>query len=230
MHDVSLPKDLLDRLEKRRGRLHVFDRIVPRQTALLVVDMQNIFVAQEGSLAVNHARSIVPNINRLAQELRAVDGHVIWVRTTLGPEGRKAWDMYFDNFVAKGQVDQRRAALSPGDPGHEFWRELDIKGEDLVVDKDRFSAFIEGASTLEDALRARSIDTILVAGTLTNICCESTARDAMMRDFRALMISDANAAQTDEDHLAGLSTFVQVFGDVIPTDEAIRMLREGHAP
>lgn len=60
--------------------------------------------------AVTTAGAIVPNINRLAQELRAAGGHVVWVRTTFGPEGRKAWDMYFNNFVPEDLIDQRRAA------------------------------------------------------------------------------------------------------------------------
>ena len=88
------------------------------------------------------------------------------------------------------------------------------------------SAFIQGASPLEDRLRQASIDTVLITGTLTNCCCESTARDAMMRDFRTLMVHDANAARTDEDHVAGLRTFVQVFGDVIDTDRAIALLQQ----
>lgn len=229
MHTVSLSKEFLKQLTERRGRARVFERIIPRQTALLVIDMQNVFVEDDGALVVSHAKSIVPNINRVAKELRRAEGHVVWVRTTLGTEGRTAWDMYFDNFVPGSLVAQRRAALSPGDPGHAFWSELDIKHSDLIVDKDRFSAFVEGASDLEKMLHSRNIDTVLVTGTLTNICCESTARDAMMRDFRALMVSDANAARTDQDHLAGLSTFVQVFGDVITADEAVSMIREGQA-
>ena len=67
-------------------------------------------------------------------------------------------------------------------------------------------------------------DTLLVTGTLTNVCCESTARDAMMRDFKTVMISDANAARSLADHLAGLRTFVQVFGDVRSTKEVVALL------
>ena len=68
------------------------------------------------------------------------------------------------------------------------------------------------------------IDTVLVAGTKTNVCCESTARDAMMRDYKVVMVSDANGARYDEDHLAGLTSFFQSFGDVRTTEEVIGVL------
>lgn len=225
MHDVTLPPELLDQLESRRGRRRVFGSVQPRATALLVVDMQNSFVAADGFAYVATAAGIVPNINRLARALRGGGGWVVWIRTSLAPDGRSAWDTYFNHFVPTADAELRRAALSPGHEGHAFWPGLDIQDGDLISDKDRFSALIQGSSTLEAELRTRGVDTLLVTGTLTNVCCESTARDAMMLDFRTFMIADANAARTDADHLAGLRTFVQVFGDVIDTDDAIGLIR-----
>lgn len=222
--ETGLPQALLDELATRRGRRYVYADIAPKATALVVVDMQNFFVAQDGYSYVPDAAGVVPAINRLAQVVRTTGGQVVWVRTTLAAEGRQAWDLYFRNFTPEGQGEQRRVALTPGHRLHEFWPELDIQSQDLIVDKDRFSAFIEGASDLERELRHRKLDTLLVTGTLTNVCCESTARDAMMRDFKTVMISDANAARSLEDHLAGLRTFVQVFGDVRSTEEIIALL------
>ena len=227
--ETGLPQALLDELAARRGRRHVYAEIVPRKTALVVVDMQNFFVAEDGYSYVADAAGIVPAINSLARAVRQAGGHVVWVRTTLAVDGRGAWDLYFRNFTPDGQSEERREALMAGHPLHEFWPELDIGREDLIIDKDRFSAFIEGASGLERELRVREIDTVLVTGTLTNVCCESTARDAMMRDFKAVMIADANAARSPEDQLAGLRTFVQVFGDVRSTKEVIALL-EGSGP
>ncbi len=226
MHKVSLPDEFLEELATRRGKRRVFEQITPSRTSLIVVDMQNFFVAEDGYSFVPAARHIVPNINRLAEALRGAGGLVTWIRTTLETEGRSAWHTYFDNFVPAGLTEARRAGLMPGDRLHAFWPALDIRDNDLIVDKDRFSAFIGGASHLEETLHERGVDTVLIAGTLTNVCCESTARDAMMRDFKVLMISDGNAARTDEDHLAGLRTFVQVFGDVVSTDEAIELIGE----
>ncbi len=60
---------------------------------------------------------------------------------------------------------------------------------------------------------------MLIAGTATNVCCESTARDAMMLDYRVIMLSDANATWTDEEHAATLNSFMLFFGDVMTADE-----------
>ena len=93
----------------------------------------------------------------------------------------------------------------------------------------RFSAFLPSACELPSILRARGIDTVLVAGTLTSVCCESSARDAAMQDFKAIMVSDANATRTDEEHAAALIAFLQSFGDVRTTDESIGLLDRGMA-
>ena len=98
---------------------------------------------------------------------------------------------------------------------------------EVVVDKTRYSAFFPGACTLPQQLRERGIDTVIIAGTLTNVCCEASARDAMMADFKTFMAADANAARSDAEHLASLATVIQFFGDVRSCDELIAMLH-GH--
>ena len=65
------------------------------------------------------------------------------------------------------------------------------------------------------------MDTVLVAGTKTNVCCDSTARDAMMLDFKSVLVSDCCAALSDDEHLATLETFIQQFGDVMSADEVL---------
>ncbi len=66
-----------------------------------------------------------------------------------------------------------------------------------------------------------------IGGTVTNFCCETTGRDAMMLDYRAVMISDCCAARFPEDHSAGLTTFFQSFGDVYTAEEAVAVLEKG---
>ena len=95
----------------------------------------------------------------------------------------------------------------------------------MTVEKNRYSAFIQGSSDLADVLRARGLDTLLITGTVTNVCCESTARDAMMLNFKTVMITDGNAAVTDEDHNASLTAFYLIFGDIMSTDFAIDCLK-----
>ncbi len=73
-------------------------------------------------------------------------------------------------------------------------------------------------------LRGLGLDTLLIAGTKTNVCCESTARDAMMLDFGVVMVSDATAALSDDEHRATLETMIQQFGDVLAVDEVLARL------
>jgi len=111
--------------------------------------------------------------------------------------------------------------LTEGSEGHRIYADLVVKDADILSRKSRFSAFIQGSSDLEAQLKARGIENLLVAGTATNFCCETTARDAMMVGYRVVMVSDANAARYDEDHLAGLTTIWQSFGDVRSVDDCI---------
>ena len=74
-------------------------------------------------------------------------------------------------------------------------------------------------------LNDRGIRNLLVTGTKTNVCCEATARDAMMLNYNTVMISDATAALSDEEHRATLETFIQQFGDVLTADETLQLVR-----
>jgi len=225
MHPTELPAHVIDRIVFRRGRLHGFEAVDPRKTALVVVDMQNAFMLP----GVAHtlcptAREIVPNINRLAQAVRETGGAVVWIKTTYTPETLKEWSTYYE-LSSPEQGARRAQALAAGSKGHELWSELDARAGDLTVEKKRFSAFIQGSSNLAEVLRERGIDTVLITGTVTGVCCESTARDAMMCNFKTIMVTDGNAAMTDEDHNASLASFYLTFGDVMPTDTAIEFLR-----
>ncbi len=93
--------------------------------------------------------------------------------------------------------------------------------------KNRYSALIAGSSSLETMVRGRSIDTLLIGGTKTDVCCESTARDAMMLDFKTVMLADCCAALSDEEHRNALETIIQQFGDVMTAEEALAALETG---
>ncbi len=122
--------------------------------------------------------------------------------------------------------DKRVEGMSPGGSGFDIWPELDVRDQDLTIPKTRYSAFIPSPSKLEAELRSRGIDTVLVTGVSTCTCCESTARDAMMLNFRTMMISDANAAPDDELHNATLNQFYLQFGDVQSTNEVVALLEK----
>ena len=116
------------------------------------------------------------------------------------------------------------AELTPGARGFELHADLDVRPEDEILTKKRFSAFIQGSSDIDRYLRGAGIDTVIIAGTLTNICCKSSARDAMMLNYRLVFVSDANAALSDAEHNATLTSMLRVFGDIPTTDEAVALL------
>jgi ureidoacrylate peracid hydrolase len=224
MHTLSIPQSVVDRVTARRGREHIHENLDPAKTALVVVDMQNAFMLPGVAHALcPMAERIVPNINRLAQSVRATGGTVVWIKTTFKDDALQNWSSYFE-MVTPQQGAKRIAALTADSKGHELWATLDVRPDDVIVEKNRFSAFIQGSSNLAEILHDRGLDTILVTGTVTNVCCESTARDAMMLNFKTIMVTDGNAAVTDEDHNASLCAFYLTFGDIMSTDMLITCL------
>jgi len=112
----------------------------------------------------------------------------------------------------------------PGGPGSRVWPELDRKERDLFATKSRASAFFPGKCDLHEQLQPLGIDTLLIAGAVTNICCESSARDATELDYKVVMISDALSGHAHGLHEATLATFYRIFGDVRPSSEVIQLL------
>lgn len=212
----GFPQYVIDRVMAKRGRLNVFDRFDAKRTALLVIDMQNFYIGEIASVV-----GIIPNINAIAAHLRERGGMVVWVGMSAGEDGQSRWPIYHDHFFTPQKGANHRDQLSPGHPGHEFHSSLDIRPGDPIVYKSRFSPFIAGASNIQDVLKARGVDSLIVTGTATNMCCESAARDAMMLDYKVVMVADANGARYEDDHLAGLTSFYQSFGDVRTTREVI---------
>jgi ureidoacrylate peracid hydrolase len=217
-----------ERLQRIRGDLRLFKDIRPETTALVIIDMQNAFVAPGGPIEVPASREIVPAINRMAAACRDLGVLVVWIRS-MHPKAGADWRNFFDNFVRPERQIAAAEALSDDAPLSRFYPEMDVRDEDYVVVKNRYSCFIPGSSSLERLLRSQRRDTILLAGTKTNICVESTARDGMMLDFRVAVLSDATAALTDVEHQASLNVMIQEFADILTVDQVLDELRANHA-
>jgi ureidoacrylate peracid hydrolase len=226
MHKIAISEAALTRGRTRIGKLHPYDTIDPRRTALLVIDMQNYFVKAGHQGEVAMAREIVPNINRLAAELRRRNGHVAWIRNGTA-DTRQSWSNYHDWLTTPERMRRRYESMEEGHDGFEFWHLNDIRPEDAKLTKRRYSAFIQGSSDAERHLRERGIDTVLITGTATHICCESTARDAMMLNFKTIMVADGLAANSDDEHNASLSALYGQFADVQTVDEVLQSLERG---
>jgi ureidoacrylate peracid hydrolase len=224
MHKIDLPQWATDIALERRGKAHIYADLDPRKTALIVVDLQNGFMDEEVAIAyVPIAVEIVPNVNRLAAAVRRTGGKVFWIKNTFDETNLKAWSEYF-TMLTPAKRARAIANMAPNTRGHEIYPTLEVKPEDETVNKYRFSAFVQGASDLPERLRAQGYDTVLITGTVTNVCCESSARDAMMLNFKTIMVSNGNAARTDAEHNATLASFYSIFGDVMDTDFLIARL------
>ena len=223
MHPYAVPQWITDRVLRRQGRLLTHETIVPARTALLVIDMQNYFVTEGFPSEVPMARTIVPNINRMAKLLREKGGVVAWLQTTASG-AMEQWGNFHTHMMVPARKERRLTQLDEGHEGFKLYPKLEPMPEDLRVKKIKYSAFIAGSSDLDTQLKKRGIEHLLITGTLTNVCCESSARDAMMLDYRVIMLSDGNAALTDEEHAASLNNIMTFFGDVMTTDEAVGRL------
>ena len=226
MHNVEIGQDIIERVLARRGRVHLFESIDPAKTALVVVDMQNTFVEPGAPAEVPVAREVVPAINELAGELRKRGVRVIWVNhQNTGAPGETDWEGFFTHIVGDPKkIDGMLENMAPGGHGTLLWKDLQVGENDLRVTKNRYSAFTTGASRLERLLRSLGVENLILAGTKTNVCVESTGRDAMALDFKVVLVSDGCAATSDREHLGTLETFLQQFGDVMTKDEVLEIV------
>ena len=221
MHKSGIRQEILDRVLARRGRVHLFDKFSAAETAMLIIDMQPTFVAPGSPAEVPVARGIVRNISVTAASLRAKGVLIIWITHANRAIGSGSdWDGFFNVFVADDVRQRTIDSLAQESRDTQVWHEFELAEADLHIFKNRYSALIQGASPLERILRSRGIRNVLIAGTKTNVCCEATARDAMMLDFNVVMLSDCTAALSDDEHRATLETFIQQFGDVLTGVEA----------
>ena len=226
MNNTGIRQEIIDRVLARRGKLHLFDRFVPEETALVVIDMQPTFVAPDAPAEVPPARGIVATIQRLANAMRPLGVLICWfTHANSQTEKGSDWNGFFDYFVADDLREKTLVSLKPGNPDTLLWHTFETDADDIFLFKNRYSALIQGSSDLQKVLDDRGIQNLLVTGTKTNVCCETTARDAMMLDYNTVMISDATAALSNDEHRATLETFIQQFGDVLTADETLQLVR-----
>ena len=157
------------------------------------------------------------------QPLRAAGGLNVFIQNTVYPDTPTTWSSWFLRQTPERRAKSKEAFLE-GSFGHALWPGLEVTPDDIKVPKSRFGAFVPGASDLHAILQARGIDTLIITGTATNVCCESTARDAMMMNYKVAFIADGTATHSDVEHNATLGNLIANFADVMTTDEVIALL------
>ena len=196
--------------------------LLPTRTALLNVDMQRCFV--EGSpLASPDGRALLGKINRLISTCRAAGALVVHTRGWMARDGSDLGVMA--ELVPPFIVE----LYTEGSPTAELHPELDATPEDLILNKTRYGAF--HGTDLAEQLRNRGVDTVIISGIATNICCETTAREAAQHDFRVVVLSDGtatkemNGVSADDLQKATLASLGMVFAEIATIAEVDDQLR-----
>lgn len=185
------------------------DRVTidPRTSALVVVDMQRDFVGPEGALPVGGAPATVPRIAGLLEIARTA-GMLVCFSQDTHREGDPEWDIW-----------GRHAEY--GTPGWEIVPELAPRPGELVFEKVRYDAFY--GTSLDHELRTRDVDTLLVCGTVANICVHYTAASAAIRWYRVIHPVDALSALDPFDLESSLRQATFLFGATLTTSDGIRL-------
>lgn len=225
MHEIRISPEARDFARRQRGGAEImFDTLDLSRTAHVAVDMQNGFLEPGAPVEVPCAREIVPKVNAISAAVRRGGGVNVFLQMTVDRESMQAWSNWFRYFHTPGSTAGFEDSFGHGRHAWEMWPEIDVQPGDVFVDKTRFGAFVPGASRLHEQLQARGIETLIITGTLTNCCCESTARDAMQMNYKLIFVSDANAALTDAAHNATLDNMCMLFADVRPTAEVLEVI------
>jgi nicotinamidase-related amidase len=188
------------------------------KSALIVIDMQRFFLDDDSPTYTAGGAAILPALERLLAAFRAAGRPVIFTRHVHHPDdldsGIMAW--WWEGKCLEGSRESEvHPALAPR-PGEK------------VVFKHRYSAFYN--TDLETVLRCLKVEDLVVCGVMTNLCCESTARDAYYRDYRVFVPADGTASTDEELHLASLMNLAYGFAFVTTSEALAAQLRGARSP
>jgi ureidoacrylate peracid hydrolase len=209
---------MLDTLEKKVNPVH---------TALIVVDMQNDFCATEGMLGREGAelsmlQSMAPKLASFINKAREAGVAIIFIQNIESMDND--WyisDVLLEHFrrTAKSRYGEY-PVCQRGSWGAGFYEEIKPLPGDIIVNKHRYSAFI--GTDLDLILKSRGIRTLIMSGATTNVCVESTARDAFMLDYYTIFLKDGTATYSEEVHNNTLKNIAQFFGEVVETNGVLK--------
>lgn len=191
------------------------------RSALLVIDMQNDFVREGAIMEVPEARRQIPQIKKLIACCRELNVPIIYTMHVLDPN--------LCPLEVKKLPLLQKTGMREGTEGVKIIDELAPFPTDHIIKKRRFSAFYntELDIVLKNIRGPGQIDTVIICGTLTNVCCESTARDAFFRDYKVIFGSDVNSALDEKSHKATLHNIEKIFGRVMDSEALMAALRAG---
>ena len=195
-------------------------KVLPTHTALLVVDMQNDFCAPGGmmdneGLDLTAVQALTQRLPELIDVARAAGVLVTFVRNVYTTDAN-----WYLSDVWLEQAQRRRVGsyierpvCSPGSWNGDFCGEVRPREGDPVITKHRFSAFHN--TDLNLVLRSHGVRSVVLTGVATNVCVETTARDAFMNDYYVVFVKDGSATYSEAEHAATLATIDRYFGQVV---------------
>jgi len=188
------------------------ERFSPKDSALLVIDMQRYFLEQSSNAHLPAAEEIVGNMQALISAYRELSQPVIFTRHAhLRDEKPGAMVRWWGDVLRDD--DELSEIAAPFAP----------LATETVLRKSRYSAFVD--TDLEKRLRTQGISSIVITGVMTHLCCESTARDAFMRDFDVFIVVDGTASETEDLHVSSLKTLTDGFAIPMTTEEVIGRIK-----
>jgi isochorismate hydrolase len=190
MSEKDHGKRMLDDIKEYN--LHRSWRLRRDRACLLVIDMQNYFVHPDGSSLLENGKDLVPPLKEFIGVCRENSIPVIFTRHMHHKDGKDVGILgeWWGDNIYEGTWES------------EIVDELRPEEGELVIHKNRYSAF--RGTGLEEDLRKMGIEDVIIAGVMTNICCETTARDAFMRDLTVHFLADGNASANEEMHMSSL--------------------------
>lgn len=195
-------------------------KVLPTHTALLVIDMQNDFCAPGGmmdkeGLDLAAVQVLTQRLPAFIEVARAAGVLVTFVRNVYTTDAN-----WYLSDVWLEQAQRRRVGsyierpvCSPGSWNGDFCGEVRPREGDPVITKHRFSAFHN--TDLNLVLRSHGVRSVVLTGVATNVCVETTARDAFMNDYYVVFVKDGSATYSEAEHAATLATIDRYFGQVV---------------
>ena len=184
----------------------------PEKSALLVIDMQKFFLDPHSPSFTCGGPAILPTLRQLIQAFRRHDRPVIYTKHVHHPD-------HLDSGLTGAWWE---GMCIEGSPECDILPDLAPQPSEKVILKHRYSAFYN--TDLETVLRCLGIEDLVVTGVMTNMCCESTARDAYFRDYRVFFVADGTGSVTEEMQLASLLNLAFGFAYVTSAEGVIEAL------
>lgn len=195
------------------------DKVRPAHTALLVIDMQNDFCASGGLISkdgrdISAAQALGERLPAFITSARAAGVMIVFIRCVYTTE-RNFYlsDVWLEQAARKRKGGYTRIPVCrDGSWDGDYYGEVRPQAGDVIVTKHRYNAFHN--TDLDLILRSNGIRTVVLTGVVTNVCVETTARDAFVRDYYVVAVDDGCAAYVEQDHIASLSNIDRFFGEV----------------